>query len=439
MRSSLHRRIVIPLAIAVVAGLTLAGCSGGPGASASTAGAKGTGVVKIYGTIAGDEAKLLEQSWADWAKTNNIEIQYESSKEFEAQISIRAQGGNAPDLAIFPQPGLMKDLASRGYLKPASKGVEDNVDKGWSKDWKAYGTSDNTFYGAPLMASVKGYVWYSPAKFKEWGVQVPKTYDEMVALTKTIQEKSGTAPWCAGFGSGDATGWPGTDWVEDLVLRQAGPETYDKWVSNEIPFTDPAIKKAFESVGEILQNPAYVNATFGDVKSINSVPFGDVATPISNGTCAMTHQASFFDGFITSAGGKVGPDADVWAFLTPPTTAGKKAVTGGGEIVAAFSDDADTQKVQEYLSSADWANSRVKLGGVISANKGLDPANASSPILQDAIKVLQDPDTTFRFDGSDLMPGAVGAGTFWKGMVNWINGTPVDDVLTSIEAGWPSK
>jgi len=438
MRSSLHRRIIVPLAIAAIAGLTLAGCSGGPGASTSTAGAKGTGVVKIYGTIAGDEAKLLEQSWADWAKTNNIEIQYESSKEFEAQISIRAQGGNAPDLAIFPQPGLMKDLASRGYLKPASKGVEDNVDSGWSKDWKAYGTSDNTFYGAPLMASVKGYVWYSPAKFKEWGVQVPKTYDEMVALTKTIQEKTGTAPWCAGFGSGDATGWPGTDWVEDLVLRQSGPDTYDKWVTNEIPFTDPAIKKAFESVGEILQNPAYVNATFGDVKSINSVPFGDVATPISNGTCAMTHQASFFDGFITSAGGTVGPDADVWAFLTPPTTTGKQAVTGGGEIVAAFSDDADTQKVQEYLSSADWANSRVKLGGVISANKGLDPANASSPILQDAIKVLQDPETTFRFDGSDLMPGAVGAGTFWKGMVNWINGTPVDDVLTSIEAGWPS-
>jgi len=438
MRPSLHRRIITPIAIAAIAGLTLAGCSGGPGATTSTAGAAGDGVVTIYGTIADTEAQLLEQSWADWEKANNIDIQYESSKEFEAQISIRAQGGNAPDLAIFPQPGLMKDLASRGYLKSAPKAVEDNTDTGWSADWKAYGTVDNTFYGAPLMASVKGYVWYSPAKFKEWGVAVPTTYDELVALTKTIQEKTGSAPWCAGFGSGDATGWPGTDWVEDLVLRQAGADTYDKWVTNEIPFTDPAIKTAFESVGEILQNPAYVNATFGDVASINSVPFGDVATPIANGTCAMTHQASFFDGFITDAGGTVGPDADVWAFITPPITTGKQAVTGGGEIVGAFSDDADTQKVQEYLSSADWANSRVKLGGVISANKGLDPANATSPILQDAIKILQDPETTFRFDGSDLMPGAVGAGTFWKGMVNWINGTPVDDVLTSIEAGWPS-
>jgi len=434
-----HRRFTASVAIAAIAGLTLAGCSGGPGTTTADAGAAGDGVVTVYGTIGDTEAKLLEQSWADWEEKNNIDIQYEASKEFEAQIAIRAQGGSAPDLAIFPQPGLMADLASRDFLKPAPKAVEDNVDKNWSKDWKAYGTVGDTFYGAPLMASVKGFIWYSPAKFKEWGVEVPKTWDEMLAVTKTIQEKTGTAPWCAGFGSGDATGWPGTDWVEDLVLREAGPETYDKWVNNEIPFTDPAIKTAFDSLGEILLNPAYVNATFGDVRSINSTAFGDVATPIANGSCALTHQASFFDGFITDAGGNVGPDGDVWAFITPAAEAGGQAVTGGGEIVGAFSDDADTQKVQAYLSSADWANSRVSLGGVISANKGLDPANAKSPILQEAIKILQDPKTTFRFDASDLMPGSVGAGTFWKGMVNWVNGTPTDEVLTSIEGGWPSS
>ena len=439
MRSSLHRRITVPVAFAAIAGLALAGCSGGPGGSAGSAGGEGDGVVTIYGTIADTEAELLEESWADWATENSIDIQYEASKEFEAQISIRAQGGNAPDIAIFPQPGLMADLASRDFLKPAPQAVEDNVDEFWSEDWKAYGTVEDTFYGAPLMASVKGFVWYSPAKFAEWGVEVPATWDELLAVTKTIQEKTGAAPWCAGFGSGDASGWPGTDWVEDLVLRQAGPETYDQWVANEIPFTDDAIASAFDSVGEILLNPAYVNAGFGDVASINSVAFGDVATPISDGTCAMTHQASFFDGFITDAGGTVGPDADVWAFVTPAEEEGSQAVTGGGEIVAAFSDDADTQKVLEYLSSAEWANSRVALGGVISANSGLDPENAKSLILQEAITILQDPNTTFRFDASDLMPGAVGAGTFWKGMVNWINGTPTDEVLESIEAGWPSS
>jgi alpha-glucoside transport system substrate-binding protein len=139
----------------------------------------------------------------------------------------------------------------------------------------------------------------------------------------------------------------------------------------------------------------------------------------------------------------VGEDGDVWAFLLPPFGGGGDSegavVTGGGEIVAAFDDSDATVKVQEYLSSPEWANSRVSLGGVISANKGLDPESASSPILQEAISILQDDTTTFRFDASDLMPGAVGTGTFFKGMVDYVNGTPLDTVLQQIESGWPSS
>ncbi|HEY8913893.1 ABC transporter substrate-binding protein [Lacisediminihabitans sp.] len=447
MSSTVHRRITAPLVFLTIAGLALAGCSSGGGSTSSNKGpgdaGKADGVVTIYGTIADTEAQLLNQSWADWEKKNKITIKYESSKEFETQISIRAQGGNAPDLAIFPQPGLLNDLASRDFIQPAPASVAANAKKYWSKDWAAYASTGGTLFGAPLMASVKGFIWYSPAKFKDWGVEVPKTWDELMAVTKTIQEKTGKAPWCAGFGSDAATGWPGTDWVEDLVLRQAGAATYDKWVSHKIPFTDPAIKKAFDSVGSILLNPKYVNAGFGDVKSINATPFGDVARVVGDGSCALTHQASFFDGFITdpkNGNATVGPDKQVWAFLTPPIDAGAgQAVTGGGEVVAAFSNDADTIKVQEYLSSPEWANSRVKLGGVISANNGLDPKNASSPILQQAIKILQDPKTTFRFDASDLMPGVVGAGSFWTGMVDWVNGKSTDEVLKTIDASWPSK
>lgn len=445
MSKFLKRRALGPIAVVVVAGFVLAGCSdAGDGSGGTGPGDAGEadGVVTVYGTIQDTEADLLEQSWKDWEDENKIDIQYEGSKEFEAQISTRAQGGTAPDLAIFPQPGLLADLASRDYIQPAPQGVADNVKEGWSDDWAGYATVNDTLYGAPLMASVKGFIWYSPSQFAEWGVEVPTTYDELLDLTKTIQEKTGTAPWCAGFGSDAATGWPGTDWVEDLVLRQAGPDVYDQWVKHEIPFNDPQIKAAFDSVGDILLNPDYVNAGFGDVKSIVTTPFGDPARALGDGSCALHHQASFYDGFIqdpANGNATVGPDADIWAFITPGTEAGANAVTGGGEIVAAFSNDADTVKVQEYLSSADWANSRVKLGGVISANKGLDPSNASSPILQEAIKTLQDPSTTFRFDASDLMPGVVGAGTFWTGMVDWINGKSTDEVLDTIEASWPSE
>ena len=428
-----HARAVLPVTMVAATGLLLGGCAGTAGSGADD------NVVTVYGTIADTEAQLLEESWAAFEDETGIDVRYESSKEFESQIGIRAQGGNPPDVAIFPQPGLFADLASRGYLLPAPEGVVSNVDQYWSEDWANYGTVDGTVYGAPLMASIKGFIWYQPAKFAEWGVEVPETWDDLLALTATIREKTGVAPWCAGFGSGDATGWPGTDWVEDLVLRQAGPDVYDQWVANEVPFTDPQIKDAFDAVGEILLNPDYVNAGFGDVQSINSTEFGDVAAALVSGDCALHHQASFFEGFITDAGGTVGPDQDIWAFITPGLEAGAPAVTGGGEIVGAFDDSPSTVKFLEYLSSPEWANTRVELGGVISANSGLDPANASSEILAQAIELLQDPNTTFRFDGSDLMPGAVGAGSFWKGMVAWIGGTPVDQVLEQIEAGWPSS
>jgi len=437
-----YRRAVLPIATLGIAGLVLSGCATGSSGSGPGDAGDADGVVTIYGTISDTEAELLEESWADWEAVNNIDIQYEASKEFEAQISIRAQGGNAPDLAIFPQPGLLADLASRDFIQPAPSGVQSNVEQYWSEDWAAYGTTGDTLYGAPLMASVKGFIWYSPSQFADWGVEVPETWDELLALTQTIADTTGSAPWCAGFGSDAASGWPGTDWVEDLVLRQAGADTYDKWVSHEVLFSDPAIVAAFESVGDILLNPDFVNAGFGDVKSINSTSFGDPARALGDGSCALHHQASFYDGFIQdpkNGNATVGPNADIWAFVTPSVEAGGNAVTGGGEIVGAFSNDEETMMVQEYLSSPEWANSRVKLGGVISANNGLDPANASSPILQQAIEILQNPDTIFRFDASDLMPGVVGAGSFWTGMVDWVNGKSTEDVLSTIDASWPSE
>jgi alpha-glucoside transport system substrate-binding protein len=404
----------------------------------------GDEVVTVYGTIVTPEQELLEQSWADWEEENGIDIQYEGSKEFEAQIAVRAQGGTPPDLAIFPQPGLLGDMASRGLVLPAPQGVADNVSEYWTDDWAGYGTVDDTLYGAPLMASVKGWVWYSPKQFEENGYEVPTDWQGLLDLTAQMQTDLGGPPWCIGFNSDAATGWPGTDWVEDIVLRQSGTEVYDQWAQNEIPFTAPEIKSAFEEFGKIALNPDYVNAGFGGIDTIVPTPFGtDPAAAIAAGKCSLHHQASFFDGFLVDAGAEVGEDGDVWAFLLPPFGGGGDSegavVTGGGEIVAAFDDSDATVKVQEYLSSPEWANSRVSLGGVISANKGLDPESASSPILQEAISILQDDTTTFRFDASDLMPGAVGTGTFFKGMVDYVNGTPLDTVLQQIESGWPSS
>ena len=450
MSSTLRRRVLAPAAAVGALSLVLAGCAADteePGASGDIDCAPyeqyGTfegESVEIYATIVEVEADDLVTSWSDFEDCTGITIEYVGTQEAETQINVRAAAGDPPDLMIIPQPGLLQRLIADGYVVAAPSSVEDNVDEFWSDSWKEYGTIDGTFYAAPLMASVKGYVWYSPADFEENGYEIPATWDEMMALTEQMTERNEGAyrPWCVGFGSGDATGWPGTDWVEDAVLRSAGPEAYNAWVAGELEFSSPEITEAVEMVGDILLNPEYVNGGFGGVESIVSTTFNDGGLPILDGNCSMHHQASFYE----AQWGEdvtVAPDGDIWAFIPPPMSADDgPAVTGGGEFVAAFNDREATQAVQTYLASDTWANNRIALGGVISANQGLDASLAGSQLGVQSIEILQDPDTVFRFDASDLMPAEVGTSSFWTGMVDWVSGTvTTEEMLSNIDSTFP--
>ncbi|WP_448808668.1 ABC transporter substrate-binding protein [Agromyces bauzanensis] len=452
MRLTRHRRWFAPVVAAAAVGLALTGCTGdiaeedaadvdcGPYEEYGTFdGAE----VTVGGTILDLEADRLVESWSDFETCTGITVDYQGSSEFEAQIAVLAEGGNAPDVGIVPQPGLLGRLAAGGWLIPASQAVEDNVDEWWSEDWKKYGTYDGTFYSAPLMASIKGYVWYSPAEFEEKGYEVPTTLDELKDLSEQIAAEGDHKPWCVGLESGDATGWPGTDWIEDYMLRLHGADVYDQWVTHEIPFNDPQVFDAFEAVGQYLKNDKMVNGGIGDVSTQITEAFQTAGLPILDGECSLHHQASFYETFWNPEGGDentVAPDGTVWAFLLPPVEAGGGLnVTGGGEFPVAFRDAEEVEAFRAYLSSDTWANNRVGLGGVISANKGLDPEVASSELLTQSIEILQDPETTFRFDGSDLMPGAVGADSFWKGIVAWVSGEGTQQVLDQIESSWPTS
>ncbi|SDS06512.1 ABC transporter substrate-binding protein [Agrococcus carbonis] len=448
------RRIAVPLGIAGVVALALTGCVGDaePGASEEPGGSAAPGAagceayadygtfdgaeVNVYGTILNEEQERLNESWAEFEECTGIDVVYEGSAEFEAQINVRIQGGNPPDLAIFPQPGLLQSVVGTGSVLEAPEAVQANAQEYWNETWQGFGTVDGTVYAAPLMASVKGFVWYSPSVWEENGWEVPTTLDEVDEVTAAIAESGVMKPWCVGFGSGEATGWPGTDWLEDYVIRTAGADVYDQWVAHEIPFDSPEIVAALDRVGALIKDDANVNGGIGDVTTIATTDFGEAGLPVLDGECAMHHQASFYEGF-WGDGVTVAEDGDVWAFILPGQEAGAADVTGGGELVGAFSDAEEVVATQTYLSSPEWANSRVSLGGVLSANSGLDPANASSDLLRQAYDILQDPNTTFRFDGSDLMPGAVGSGTLWRGMVDWISGTDSETMLATVEDSWP--
>ena len=457
----MKRIMKVQLAAVAVSGLLLAGCSSSDDPDTTSAMTSSTDggtmaagceayeaygmhegeAVELYGTITGVEAENIQASVADFERCTGATVTYNGSDQFETEINIRVDGGNPPDLAIFPQPGLLQRVVGTGALLAAPASVSDNVDEFWSADWKNYGTVGSTFYAAPLMASVKGYIWYSPTDFATNGYEVPTTWQEMMDLTATMADTGGTGPnykpWCIGFESGTATGWAGTDWLEDIVLRQQGADAYDKWVSGDLDFTSPEIKQAFEAFGAIALNPDYVNGGLGDSASIVATSFQEGGLPILAGSCSLHHQASFYESQWPE-GTNVAPDGDVWAFLTPPMAAGDPAaVTGGGEFVGAFNDKPATVALQTYMSSDTWANERVSLGGVISANKGLDPNNASSPVGKASIEILQGADTVFRFDASDLMPAEVGASAFWTSMNDYVTGTPLDTVLSDIENAWP--
>lgn len=221
-----------------------------------------------------------------------------------------------------------------------------------------------------------------------------------------------------------------------MLLRTAGPEVYDQWTTHGIPFNDPKVADALNRAGTILKNEKYVNGGFGGVKSIATTSFQEAGVPITTGKCALHRQASFYANQWPK-GTKVAEDGDVFAFYFPAIDPAQgKPVLGAGEFVAAFADRPEVQAVQTYLASGEYANSRAKIGDWVSANKKLDLANVPNPVDKLSVGILQDPKTVFRFDGSDLMPAAVGTGTFWKGMIEWINGKDTATVLGGIENSW---
>jgi alpha-glucoside transport system substrate-binding protein len=394
----------------------------------------------IFGPWRGEDQVLVESMLAYFEAASGVDVNYSSSEGYEQQIIIDAEAGSPPDIAVLPQPGLIADLASKGFIKPlpaeTAQWLTDNYGAGAS--WAALGTykgqdGAEALFAFPYKADVKSLVWYSPENFEDAGYAVPTTMEELIALSEQIVADGGT-PWCIGLGSGGATGWPATDWVEDIMLRTQPPEVYDAWVTNELPFNSPEVVAAIETFGSFAKNDAWVQ---GGAAAVASTDFRDSPKGLftSPPGCYMHRQASFIPSFFPE-GTVVGEDADFFYF---PAFAEKDLgapVLGGGTLAFMMTDNPAGAAFIEWLKTPIAHEVWMAQSGFVTPHLGVNNELYGTEALRKQGEILANA-TTFRFDGSDLMPGAVGAGSFWTAMVDFVGGKSAQEVADTVQASWP--
>jgi len=393
----------------------------------------------VFGPWLGVDQELFESVIAYFEYATGAEVTYAGSDSFEQQIVIDIEGGSPPNIAVFPQPGLAADVAADGGLSPLPEGTEEWILENYAagQSWVDLGTyagadGEDALYGFFYKVDVKSLVWYVPDNFADAGYEVPETMEELIALSEQMIE-DGNTPWCIGLGSGDATGWPATDWIEDIMLRTASPETYDAWVAHEIPFNDPAVVNAIETFGMFAKNDAWVN---GGAASVATTDFRDAPQGLFDvpPNCFMHHQASFIPSFFPE-GTELGVDADFFYF---PAFEGEdlgRPVLGAGTLFAITDPSNAADVFIEFLKTPIAHEVWMAQSGFLTPLTSVNPDAYANDTLRGQGEILTNA-TTFRFDGSDLMPGAIGAGAFWTGMVDFVNGADAETVANGIEEIW---
>ncbi len=372
-------------------------------------------------------------AYAPFTACTGAKIKFEGTDQFETQVNVRLAGGNAPDLIEFPQPGLLQQIAAKGQLKPLTGAALKSAQKDFIAGWLEYGTQGGKVYGIPQTANIKSLVWYSPKAFADKGYKIPASIEELKSLSDKIAADGGT-PWCVGAESGVATGWVLTDWMEDFMLRTHGEKVYDAWVNHTMPFNDPKVKSVMDAVGAFVKNPKYVGSESA-VKNIATTKFQEGGFPILQGKCYMHRQASFYKD-IWPNGTTIGENGAVNTFYLPSPAGGPKYMLGAGDIWAAGTAKPETMDALAYGSSLDYAYDLLKVRSELFPRKDIDTAKYTDPTNKNFANLLKGADV-FRFDASDLMPGSVGAGTFWVEITKWITGQSTDDTVNNIEKSWP--
>jgi len=388
-------------------------------------GEKVGGTVSVLGAWSGSEQDSFLAMVKPWEEETGAKVKYTGTRDISTQLTTGLASGNTPDLAGIPGPSQLQEFYDKGAAKSLDFVDVDKYSSSTPPGFADLGKAeDGKLVGVFIRASVKGLVYYNTKGAYKPGT--PKTLDELNQSARAAATGP-TKQWCIGLESGAASGWPGTDWIEDIVLRQSGSEVYDKWVKGKQKWTSPEIKKAFQTFGEAANN------SHGGARYINNTAFGKAANPIfaKPQGCLLHHQASFITDFFQNEGGAKEGDYDFIRFPDiDPRHSG--AVTGGGDLFSMFNDTPQARSLMQYLITPQAQAIWVKRGGTISGNKDVPVADYPDAAARKAAGILQAA-KTFRFDASDQVPAAMND-AFTKAVIAYVaDQSKLDSILTELD------
>ncbi len=395
--------------------------------------------VSVVAPWTGEDAALFRNVLAYFEAATGAVVNYSGTTNFEDDIVISVNAGSPPNVAIFPQPGLAADLAAAGHLAPLGEALAEAVQADYAagSSWTALGSfpgpdGEAALFGVFYKVDLKSLVWYVPEVFEEAGYDVPETMEALRALTTQIVEDGGT-PWCIGLASGAATGWPATDWVEDLVLRSVSPETYDAWTTGDLAFASPDVVAAVEDFGWFARTPEH---TVGGPRAVAGTDFRDSVGGLFDfpPDCYMHKQATFIPAFFPD-GTELGLDVDFFYF---PAWEGRdlgRPVLGAGTLATIAQDSPTARALIEFLMTPIAHEVWMAQSGFLSPHLHANSAVYANDTLREQGRILAEA-TVFRFDGSDLMPSEVGTNAFWTAMVDYVTGDDATEVLQRIDETW---
>ena len=401
-------------------------------ALAAAGGQKIGGSVSVLGTWGGSEQDSFMAMVKPFEDATGITVQYEGTRDLNAVLSTRVRGGNPPDLAGLPGPGQMAEFARQGQLIDlGTVFATGSFGTQYAQSWEDLGTVDGKLVGIFIKAAVKGLIWYDPKVWADKGFQVPGTWDEMMTLSKQMAD-GGVAPWSIGLENAAASGWPGTDWIEDIVLRQAGPDVYERWYRGEIKWSSPEIRQAWETWGQIVADP---NMVYGGANTMLTMAFGDAGNPLFTDPpgCYMHHQASFITDFFVTANPNIKPVEDFSFFGFPSFNDNSDALEVAGDLFGMFKDTPQSRALIQYLTTPEAQVIWVQRGGAISPNQLVPLEIYPDELSRQSARLLTGA-ATVSFDASDLMPEAMNS-AFWKAILDYVQAPDdLDSILATLDS-----